>query len=300
MMRESGPLLVALDGSELGEKALPYARALAVSLGERIVLFTAWEGTDNSLGETLPSLVIDVEKQADAHFREYLNGVAAKITGVDVDVIVRPGEPGAEIIKAAGEVGARAIALSTHGRSGVGRWLYGSTASHLLHHAEVPLIVCGPNVPGRETGSDVALKHMMLPLDGSELGEAAIPIANGLARRIGCRVSLVRGVPWAVQAYPYSLPSTYVPQIDEQLEEGAKAYLRKCETMVEGVEAKAFVVRGAVADGLIEFVEREGVDLIVMTTHARSGLARMALGSTADRMLQAPAPALLIRPEALG
>ena len=299
-MRDSGPILVALDGSELSEKALPYARALASALGERLALMTTWEGTDNSLGETFPSIVVDVEKQASSHYGEYLKKVASAIKGVDVDVIVRSGEPGDEILKAADEIGARGIVLSTHGRSGVGRWLYGSTASYLLHHAEVPLVVCGPNVLSKQVTGDVTLKHVMLPLDGSKLGEAAIPIAAELAQRLGAKVSLVRGVPWAVQAYPYSLPDSYVPKVDDQLEEGAKAYLRKCEEMVEGADVRAFVVRGAVADGLIEFVERQAVDLIVMTTHARSGLARMALGSTADRMLQAPAPALLIRPEALG
>jgi nucleotide-binding universal stress UspA family protein len=298
-MRDAGPLLVALDGAELSEKALPYARALAAALGEKLALMTAWEGTDNSLGETFPSIVVDVEKQATTYYRDYLDKVAAKTKGVEVDIIVRAGEPGEAILKAADEIGARGIVLSTHGRSGIGRWLYGSTASYVLHNAEVPLVVCGPKVLSKPLSGDVALKHIMLPVDGSKLAEAAIPIAGRLAKTLGAKVSLVRVVPWAVQAYPYSLPSSYVPRVDDQLEEGAKAYVRKCEALIEGADASAFIVRGAVADGLIEFIEQQNVDLVVMTTHARSGLARMALGSTADRMLQAPAPALLIRPEAL-
>ena len=61
--------------------------------------------------------------------------------------------------------------------------------------------------------------------------------------------------------------------------------------------ADAFVVRGGAADGLIDVAEQQHADLIVMTTHARAGLARATLGSTADRLLQAPVPVLLVRPE---
>jgi nucleotide-binding universal stress UspA family protein len=295
-MKDSGPILVALDGSDLSEAVLPYTRALADAFGERIALVTVWEGTDNSLGATMPDVIIDIEKSASAHFNAYLDEAAAKLPGADVEKHVRTGDPGQAILEVAREIGARAVAISTHGRSGIGRWLYGSTASHLLRHADVPLIVCGPNVL-KKTPGDVTLKHIMLPLDGSELSEAAIPLAEGLAKRVGARVSLVRGLPWAAQAYPFTLPNTYVPRVDDEIEMGARAYLRKQEEKLTEVEVSAFIVRGAVADGLIGFVEQQHVDIVLMTTHARRGLARAALGSTADRMLQAPAPVILLRPE---
>ena len=141
----------------------------------------------------------------------------------------------------------------------------------------------------------------MVPLDGSPLSEAALPVASAIAAPLGAKLSLVRGVRWAVQAYPYSLPDAYIPQIDDELEAGAKAYLRRIEGEVrglnKGLDVDAFVVRGAVADGLMDVVEKQSVDLVVMTTHARAGIARAALGSTADRMLQGKAPVLLIPPD---
>jgi nucleotide-binding universal stress UspA family protein len=69
------------------------------------------------------------------------------------------------------------------------------------------------------------------------------------------------------------------------------------ESEVKGVPVDAFIVRGAVADGLMDVSEKQDIDLVVMTTHARRGLARAALGSTADRMLQGKVPVLLIRPD---
>ena len=106
----------------------------------------------------------------------------------------------------------------------------------------------------------------------------------------------MRIVRWAAQAYPYTLPDAYVPQVDDELEEGAKAYLRRMEEGIEGVERSAFVVRGSVAEGLFEFIDKEAVDLVVMTTHARSGLARMTLGSVAERLLHGSAPVFMIPP----
>jgi len=210
---------------------------------------------------------------------------------------VRFGDATEEILKAVDETGARMLVIATHGRSGVGRWIYGSTAGRLLRSSHVPIVAVGPNVRPRST-EQMALKHLMVPLDGSPLSEAALPVAVAIATSVGARVSLARSVRWAVQAYPYSLPDAYVPQIDEELEAGAKAYLRRMEEGLKGkVEVDAFVVRGGIADGLMDVVEKQAVDLVVMTTHARAGIARAALGSTADRMLQGKAPVMLVRPE---
>ena len=189
------------------------------------------------------------------------------------------------------------LVAATHGRSGIGRWVYGSTAGRLLRESHVPVLAVGPHVRPRST-EGVALKHVMVPLDGSSLSEAALPVAQTLATALGAKISLVRAVRWAVQAYPYSLPDAYIPEIDSEIEGGAKTYLRRIEDELRGkIDVDGFVVRGAVADGLIDVVEQQEVDLVVMTTHARKGIVRAALGSTADRMLQGKAPVLLIRPD---
>lgn len=296
-MRDSGPILLPLDGSELSEGALAYAVALAQGLRTHLVLLTTWEGADTDLAASFPQMVVDVDRKAQEHFGGYLDTVKQKVpAGIDVQVIVRSGEASKEILATADSIGARAIVLATHGRSGIGRWLYGSTAGHILHHSKTPVLAVGPNAIQKPKAS-VSYKRIMLPLDGSDLSEAAIPVADSLGKALGARVSLVRVVRWAVQAYPYTLPDTYVPQLDTELESAAKEYLRQQEKQVTGAQVDAFVVRGAIADGLLDFIDREGVDLVVMTTNARKGLARAALGSVADRLLQGSAPVLLIRPD---
>jgi nucleotide-binding universal stress UspA family protein len=297
-MREQGPIIVPLDGSDLAETALPYAAALAEALQTHLVLVTAWEGTESELGTTFPSMAMEIEKSATNYFTMYLDGIRARFGRADqTRTMVRPGEAAEEILKAIDETGARMLVIATHGRSGVGRWVYGSTAGRLLRASHVPVVAVGPNVRPRSTDA-VAIKHLMVPLDGSPLSEEALPVAQVIAKALGARLSLVRSVRWAVQAYPYSLPDAYIPQIDEEMEAGAKVYLRRMEEGLKGkVDVDAFVVRGAVADGLMDVAEKQAVDLVVMTTHARTGIARAALGSTADRMLQGLAPVMLVRPE---
>lgn len=298
-MRQQGPILVPLDGSETAEGALPYASALATALRTHLVLLTVWEGTESELGANFPSMAVEIQQAADAHFGQYLDGIRQRLHGADqIRTIVRSGDAGDTILDVAEETGARAIAIATHGRSGIGRWLYGSTAASILHRSPVPILAVGPNAL-RRNAERASIAHIMLPLDGSELSEQAIPVAKDIAVAVKAKLSLVRVVRWAVQAYPYSLPDAYVPQVDQELEAGAKAYLRRQEEALKGeVDVDAFVVRGAVADGLLDFVDQKKIDLTIMTTHARTGIARAALGSTADRMLQGNAPVLLIPPEA--
>ncbi len=297
-MHEQGPIIVALDGSELAETALPYAAALAEALRTHLVLITAWEGSETELGSAFPVMALEIEKGAHDYFAKYLEGIRGRYGRADqTRVMVQAGDAAEEILKAATETGARMLVIATHGRSGVGRWVYGSTAGRLLRAAHVPVLAVGPHARPLSTDRAV-IKHVMVPLDGSPLSEAALPVAVTLATALGAKVSLVRAVRWAVQTYPYSLPDAYIPQIDEEIEGGAKVYLRRMEEGLKGkVDVDAFVVRGGIADGLLDVVDKQAVDLVVMTTHARKGFARAALGSTADRMLQGTAPVLLVRPE---
>jgi nucleotide-binding universal stress UspA family protein len=185
------------------------------------------------------------------------------------------------------------IVLSTHGRSGLSRWAYGSTAGHLLHSSHVPLLVIGKNVAGRQTM--FAPKHVLVPLDGSQLAEAALPAARELAEAFAAKVSLLRVAPFSVEAFPMMVPQMYWPDLDNELVAEAQSYLDKVRAEF-GVPVDVHVFQGARSDALQTFAEQHTVDLVVMSTHARAGVQRAILGSTADRMLEGPAPVLLVRP----
>ena len=85
-----------------------------------------------------------------------------------------------QILSAVTESRARLLMVATHGRSGIGRWMYGSIAGRMLHDAPVPVVAVGPRVL-EKAATDVGISHLMVPLDGSDLAEAALPVARTLA-----------------------------------------------------------------------------------------------------------------------
>ncbi|MDP9238525.1 MAG: universal stress protein [Chloroflexota bacterium] len=293
-MNEHGPILVPLDGSELAEAALSIAAEVAGAKRTHLALMSVWEEP----GSGTPAAVsMEMEERAQDHFQTYLNGIRERLKQPEIRIIVRCGDPCESILQAVEEIDARMIVAASHGRSGLGRWLYGSTTSRLLHESRVPVLVVGPKSL-EASAPRAALRHIMVPLDGSPLSEIALDAGADLAAAFGAKLSLVRTVKWAFETYPYAGAMTYVQSLDSDLEKDAQDYIRKCEASVKAnVDVSGFIVRGAVADSLLTFEEQNQVDLVVMTTHARGGLARAVLGSTAGRLLQGRAPVLLLRPE---
>jgi nucleotide-binding universal stress UspA family protein len=198
-MRDRGPIIVPLDGSELAEGALPFAAALADKLGTHLVLVTVWEGNDSDLAATFPSMSVEIASAAEKHFSKYLTDVKANLGRDDTETIVRPGNAAIEILQATSDTGARCVALATHGRSGIGRWVYGSTASSLLKSSNVPVLAIGPAVL-KARKAEVTFKEIMVPLDGSEAADQVLPAAARLANELGATVKLVRAIQWAAQA----------------------------------------------------------------------------------------------------
>ncbi|HEX5479954.1 MAG TPA: universal stress protein [Dehalococcoidia bacterium] len=293
-MLEQGPIIVTLDGSELAEGALPYATKLAAALHTHLVLVTVSEATEGELGARFPDLKLDIDQSADAYFQTYLERVRDRLQQPEARIIVLGGDATEQILNAANETGARMIVMATHGRSGLRRWGYGSQLSKMAASSPVPVLAVGPQI--LEGKGAAELRRILVPLDGSKFAEAALPAARTLADALGAHVVLLRVQPWAATTYPYVASATYTPAIDDALEDEARIYLLQ-QVKAFSPPAEMRVARGDPAAAIIDLVNSAGVDLIVMSTHARQGLFRAALGSVADRVIQANAPVLLIRPE---
>ena len=145
-------------------------------------------------------------------------------------------------------------------------------------------------------------KHIMVPLDGSELAECVLAHAETIAT--GCnvtKVTLVRVVtPLRLHG---GLESRFNPEERKHLDEDtinvAREYLDKLVRKLKenGVAAESEVLYGEqVVDELVDYTEKNEVDLIIIATHGRSGVSRLFLGSVADRVLRAaPVPVLMVR-----
>ena len=136
-------VLVPLDGSELGESIVPLILEIAGPLDMAVVLVRVLEPVPPMAVEGTRHIVVDDlagrRRDADGYLGPIAAGLRAR--GVDVNWEVRVGRPETEILAAARAAGADLIAMSTHGRSGLGRLLFGSVAEQVLRHAEVPVFL---------------------------------------------------------------------------------------------------------------------------------------------------------------
>jgi nucleotide-binding universal stress UspA family protein len=148
-------------------------------------------------------------------------------------------------------------------------------------------------------------KKIMVPLDGSELAECVLPHVEAITA--GCKITSVVFVrvmsPIQLTA---SIPSDGIfgfseeklEQMEEQRKQTAVAYLKKIveSTRLEGAVLSYEVLKGPVANTLAHWAESNGVDLIAIASHGRSGVSRWVMGSVADRILRsACVPVLIIR-----
>ncbi len=141
--------LVPLDGSKEGEAALAYVEELAYKLQAEVVLFQVLTTerpviTVEGYGYTVYP---EEQRASDKTFaEEYLAKVTARLKrrGVIARSEVRFGNAAEEIIKFAGEVQADFVAMSTRGRSGVARWVFGSVADRVMREGSTPILLVRP------------------------------------------------------------------------------------------------------------------------------------------------------------
>ncbi len=146
-------------------------------------------------------------------------------------------------------------------------------------------------------------RKILIPLDGSALSELALPHAEALARQFNSELILIRVCQSAVmplELYPTLAGVTYdyYTELQIQTEKETKDYLIRLQKKLqqEGLKCRHLALEGFVPDAILEIAEKEAVDLIVMSTHGRSGLGRWVYGSVAAKVLQtASCPIFLVR-----
>jgi nucleotide-binding universal stress UspA family protein len=145
-------------------------------------------------------------------------------------------------------------------------------------------------------------RRILVPLDGSELAERALPYAQGLARELNSELILLRVVNCvdlaSSQAFTGFLPAeVFDAAIEDERQTAAEYLARLAERLQADGLATQWVVRsGDPAGEIVEYGKMAQIDLVVMSTHGRSGLSRWVYGSVADRVLRGGTlPVLLIR-----
>lgn len=134
-------VLVALDGSAAGEMVMKFLMEIAGPLDMTVLLLHVLEPVRPMAADGV--VVVDDIEARKREAEEYLAPIAAMLRsqGVDAAWAIRHGRPADEILTAAVEDGADLIAMATHGRSGIGRLLFGSVAEAVLRRAAVPVFM---------------------------------------------------------------------------------------------------------------------------------------------------------------
>jgi len=142
---------------------------------------------------------------------------------------------------------------------------------------------------------------ILVPLDGSENAECIMEHVKAIAT--GCRVPdvvLLRVIePFPAYYMDYRISEEFIRQSQDAAKADAREYLTKMADKMtkEGVSASTQVVEGKAADTILDFATKNGVDLIIMATHGRTGISRWALGSVADKVVRSSsAPVMVVAP----
>ncbi|MFL5762182.1 MAG: universal stress protein [Thermomicrobiales bacterium] len=303
---EPSRILVPLDGSEFAEEALAYALALS-SPNTHVLLLRviAGERERSSPKHILGGSAIDELRRERQDALEYLVATASEVrhNGASVQPIasVAVGDTAEQIVRVARDRGYDMIVMSSHGRGAVRRLAYGSVADRVARTSPVPVLIVRPGSEGQKEETR-QIRRLVVPLDGSPLAEKALPIAARLAPQIGVPMLIVSVVEsWGAaspfMAYPAGLSTEYQDEAMASAETWLRKSLEKVGQLAsaENLTVSTQILRGPIAPSIMA-ATRAG-DLVVMTSHCRSGISRFLLGSVAEKLVrECQAPVLLVPP----
>ena len=242
-------IVVPLDGSPFAERALPIARAVARRVGAEIILVTThwddWESADR---------------------KGYLEDIAAQQNDIRTEVALIDEHPAARAIEHVVNDGPnRLVCMTSHGR-GTFRWaMLGSVAEEVVRKTREPMLLVGRHCSDAWPGD---FRHMLVCVDGSNVADPIIPVATRWAKALGLDARVAHVVhPLDVEGATH--PNEVLDAIVEHF-------------VADGVNAVPVVLRGSHTAGAIaDFARELPATLVAMNTHARGGMARLALGSVA-------------------
>lgn len=306
-------ILVPLDGSLRAERVLSVAARIARSRNATLTLTRAVLNPPEVGAYMIPAVISDdrMIEQEEKEAHDYLNTVAASpdLRGVSVKTYVAVGVPTQVILDAIRSLHADGVIIGSHGRTGLARWALGSVAQTIVRYSSAPVLLV------RQQGADLSEGEgqsrplrILVPLDGSELAEAALGPAQLVGEAIstskGYELHLVRVIPFintpgadAARDKARAAATTYLSALAERFSVVAPV---TTSVVLDGDPADALARMTRPGEQVTGAPDADGYDIIAMATHGRTGFARMAVGSVTERVLSATiAPALIIRPDAM-
>lgn len=293
-------ILVPLDGSKTAEMVFPYLIEIASRYGSQIILVSVSESNDSVFAcrSYLENMALVIKNR--------LNEQKAKRQTV-VDFTVLLGNPPIEILDYATDAGCDLIILSSRGATKQNAWPLGNVADKILSASNIPVLLIRKNIDGLISGGNRLIKRILVNLDGSNLSEIVLPIAEEMSKTLQAEINLFR-----VAERSTFLTTMGIAMINEMPNEialdrqsdlaksEATDYLNKIKDSLAKKEVKASIAmgEGPIAEQILNYAEKNEVDLIAMSTHGRSGMGRWVFGSITDKVIHAgDKPIMVVRPK---
>lgn len=296
-------ILVPLDGSPFGERAIPLALRVARHTGASVELVHVREPVVMAAGTSMPDPRLDDELgQGMRAALERVRERTARKWGLPVSAAYLVGPVVPMLETHVQERGASLVVMTSHGRGGLSRSWLGSVADALVRRVEVPVLIARSRAAARAGIETPPFRRILVPLDGSSLAEEAITHALDIGADRQTETLLLRVVE------PDLLMAGTRGQGGGAIEKGrlaaeereAEDYLAQVAERVRrpGRPVNTVVVaHWHPARAILEVAAEREADLIALSTHARRPLARFFIGSVADKVIRgAPVPTLVSRP----
>ena len=291
-------ILIPLDGSTLAEQTLDFLPRFTQPLQTELLLVSVAQPWTYTMGmiETMPVSALDSLIES---WESYLHEQALLLTkaGYNVRTQIREGDTALELLALANSEAVDLIAMSTHGRTGLSRIALGSIAERVLQNATLPLLLVRNQ---KASEADTKIQQILTPLDGSDFAEQAVPVASEMAKQCNASLTLLRVIQ-ELDEHNKRLLFKNQQEAEESMRRWKALSSRYLEQVAYRLYSDGFKVHAEILSGdpdstICTTAETLPADLIVMSTHGRSGVARWVYGSVANKVLRnAPCPVLLVR-----
>lgn len=304
-------ILVPLDGSAAGERALPLACHVArrANAALRLVHVHRAATTNPIFIEGLPVIDAELHSRAQEHERAYLQRIAERLSatyGIACSWETLDGDESvaALLLEEATRTNTDLIVMTTHGRSGFAQLWLGSVAESLIRLSSLPLLLQRPTDEPVAMHEPPLLTNMLIPLDGSAFAEQILGPARQLGRVLDTSYTLLSVVEPHMVLHPHDLaiaPVDLDPQDTHDHLASVQAYLDQVAQQL-GADDQPIATRTLVgahpAAKILEAAQAQPHTLLALATHGHSGLKRLFWGSTADKLLRGTTcPMLVYRPQ---
>jgi nucleotide-binding universal stress UspA family protein len=298
-------ILVPIDFSPASLKTLRYAKRLGERFRAKLHLVHVVTPPLVFLPQRTPLPLGNFSKELAADASERLRRLAVEFSlpKTPKPYSIRFGAIAEEIDTVARVTRAELIAIATRGFTGLKRAFVGSTTESVLRNAPCPVLVLRENErPStkqsvRKTSPPLHFRKILVPLDFSEASRLGLEYALGFAQEFHATVVLFHSVFVSPYLMGNRLTAHQAPMLITSEQEFARTEM---QNLREAISRKGGIVETKVALGspveqIGKYVRKAGVDLIITSTHGRSGLQRLFIGSTAERIVRyAPCPVLVV------